>query len=213
MGQVDLAPDLISQISQQFDTSYIIDFDCMPWIFPTSIICRCPCKPEEANVETICVELSWMLCLLHKSQQGVSQLLWLLSSPEQHWILGHVSTGTFWPGDRPWWWWRPECSHAHSSEVWEGLCTGSSHILVSNDLWTVKWNSSMWTKLGLTPNIRFLLSVYLPAGALLQLWFLQLSSATRVVSSGRTLKWDCKRKYNLSVDRTLLSQGAPSTWW
>lgn len=29
MGQVDLAPDLISQISQQFDTLYILDFDCI----------------------------------------------------------------------------------------------------------------------------------------------------------------------------------------
>lgn len=57
MGQVDLAPDLISQISQQFDTLYIIDFDCMPWIFPTSVTCRCLCRPGDVNVETICAEL------------------------------------------------------------------------------------------------------------------------------------------------------------
>lgn len=65
----------------------------------------------------------------------------------QHWCL-------FWPGDRPGRWWA-ECSHAHSSEVQEvlsDLCTGSSHISISNNLWTIKWNCSMWTKLGLDPK-------------------------------------------------------------
>lgn len=69
--------------------------------------------------------------------------------------------------------------------------------------------------LGLIPNAGFLFSFYLPPGTPLQLWFLKLSSATKVVSSGRVLKGDCKRKYKLSLDHTLLSEGAPNirTWW
>lgn len=52
MWQVDLALGLISQMSQQFDTLYLIAFDSVPCIFPTSIIRRCLWRPGDANIET-----------------------------------------------------------------------------------------------------------------------------------------------------------------
>lgn len=57
MWQVVLALNLISQNSQQFDTLCLIAFDSVPWIFPTSVICRCLWKPGDGNIETSCAEL------------------------------------------------------------------------------------------------------------------------------------------------------------
>lgn len=57
MWQVDLALDLISRSSSQFDTLYLIAFDSIPWIFPTSIICKCLWKPVDVNIETSYAEL------------------------------------------------------------------------------------------------------------------------------------------------------------
>lgn len=64
MWQADLALDLISQISQQFDTLYRIAFDRMPLIFPTSIICVCLWKSGDGILKP--AELRWkVLCPTH----------------------------------------------------------------------------------------------------------------------------------------------------
>lgn len=76
------------------------------------------------------------------------------------------------------------------------LCTEPGHILASNELWTVKWSCSRWTKLGLNPNTGFVFFAYLSPGASLQLWFLQLTSTTRIIPSGsKGMKTDSKMKY------------------
>lgn len=82
MWQADLALDVISQISQQFDTLYRIAFDRMPLIFPTSIICVCLWNPGDGISKP--AELRWkVLCLLHTQHQGAPELLHLLTGPEQ----------------------------------------------------------------------------------------------------------------------------------